>query len=90
VGRLRERDTGQLDLGEALDTDDPMPDLAGHSITYWIAVGPHRGRKVFTLQSLPGSSWEDGPPDAPGNVAGFSLHAGVVVKSTQRDKLERL
>jgi len=24
-----------------------MPDLAGHSITYRIAVGPHRGRKVF-------------------------------------------
>jgi len=46
---LLERDTEQLDLGEALDAvnaDDPMPDLAGHSITYRIAVGPHRGRKV--------------------------------------------
>jgi len=44
---LLERDTEQLDLGEALNNDDPMPDLAGHSITYRIAVGPHRGRKVF-------------------------------------------
>src|SRR5699024_4616324 len=26
----------------------------------------------------------------PGNVAGFSLHAGVAVKACQRDKLERL
>jgi len=50
---LLERDTEQLDLGEALDTDDPMPNLAGHSITYRIALGPHRGRKVFTLQTLP-------------------------------------
>jgi hypothetical protein len=26
----------------------------GSSITYRIAVGPHQGRKVFTLQTLPG------------------------------------
>jgi len=87
---LLERDTEQLDLGEALDPDDPMPDLAGHSITYRIAVGPHRGRTVFTLQTLPDSGWEDEPADAPGNVAGFSMHAGVAVKSNQREKLERL
>jgi len=36
-----------------LDDDDPMADLVGHSITYRIAVGPHRGRKVFKLQTLP-------------------------------------
>jgi hypothetical protein len=87
---LLERDTEQLELGEALDPDDPMPDLAGHSITYRIAVGPHRGRKVFTLQTLPDSGWEEPPADAPGNVAGFSLHAGVAVKRNQREKLERL
>lgn len=39
---------------------------------------------------MPDSGWEDGAADAPGNVAGFSLHAGVAVKSTQREKLERL
>jgi rRNA maturation protein Nop10 len=96
VGRLLERegllegDTEQLDLGDVLDEEDPMPDLIGHSITYRIAVGPHRGRKVFTLQTLPGSGWDDGSADAPGNVAGFSLHAGVAAKACQRDKLERL
>jgi len=90
VGGLLERDTEQLDLGKALDPDDPMPDLAGHSITYRIAVGPQREGKVFTLQTLPDSGWEDGPAVAPGNVAGFSLHAGVAVKSNQRDKLERV
>ena len=87
---LLERDTEQLALGEVLDGDDPMPDLVGHSITYRIAVGPHRGRKVFTLQTLPGNGWEEGAADAPGNMAGFSLHAGVAAKATQRDKLERL
>jgi len=96
VGRLLEREgllercTEQLRLGKVLDADDPMPDLVGHSITYRIAVGPHRGRKVFTLQTLSDSGWEEGSADAPGNVAGFSLHAGVAVKSNQREKLERL
>ena len=67
-----------------------MPDLVGHSITYRIAVGPHRGRKVFTLQTLPIGDEEDWAAGGPGNVAGFSLHAGVAVKASQRDKLERL
>jgi hypothetical protein len=35
--------------------EDPMNQLQGHSITYRIAVGPHQGRKVFTLQTLPGT-----------------------------------
>jgi len=48
---LLERDTEQLDLGEVLDPDDPMPDLAGHSISYRIAVGPHRGRKSPNTRS---------------------------------------
>jgi len=29
-------------------------------------------------------------PTGAGNVAGFSLHAGVSAKANQRDKLERL
>ncbi len=28
-------------------------DLLGHSITYRIALGPHQGRKAFTLQTVP-------------------------------------
>ena len=60
---LLERGTEQLNLGEAIDTDDPMPELVGHSITYRIAVGPHRGRKVFTLQTLPDNGWKDGPDE---------------------------
>lgn len=32
--------------------DNALADLQGHSITYRIALGPHRGRKAFMLQSL--------------------------------------
>lgn len=45
-----------------------------HSITYRIATGPYAGRKVFTLQTLPGSN--ELFDDRAGNVAGFSFHAG--------------
>ncbi len=71
--------------------EDPMDQLRGHSITYRIAVGPQQGRKVFTLQTLPDErDAYDAPATAAGNVAGFSLHAGVSAKAKQRDKLERL
>jgi len=65
-----------------------MAQLLGASITYRIAVGAHQGRKVFTLQTLPGSAalFEGGA----GQVAGFSLHAGVAARADQRHKLERL
>jgi hypothetical protein len=65
-----------------------MDQLRGHSITYRIAVGPQQGRKVFTLQTLPGI--EEPFSGSAGQAAGFSLHAGVATKANQRDKLERL
>jgi hypothetical protein len=73
-----------------LDAVDEVPlnQLLGHSITYRIAVGQQAGRKVFTLQTLPAS---DEPfSDAAGQMAGFSLHAGVAARSDERNKLERL
>lgn len=39
-------------LGQA--EDDVLTQLHGHSVTYRIATGPQQGRKVFTLQTLPG------------------------------------
>ena len=84
-----ERDTENSYLALDGADEDPMDQLRGHSITYRIAVGPQQGRKVFTLQTLPDE--RDGyETAAPGNVAGFSLHAGVAAKANQRDKLERL
>jgi hypothetical protein len=89
---LLERDTGNAYLSHeavAVSDEDPSIDLLGSSITYRIALGPQQGRKVMTLQTLP-----DGGTDQfttrVGNVAGFSLHAGVATKANERAKLERL
>ena len=85
----RDSATGSL-LLDGFD-DDVINELQGSSITYRIAVGPQRGKKVFTLKTLPGT---DEPDDTSGQTlakaAGFSLHAGVSAKSHQRDKVERL
>src|SRR5690606_8270503 len=47
-----------------------------------------RAQKVFTLQTLPAE------PEVPrrevAESSGFSLHAGIAAKASQRDKLERL
>ena len=43
---------------------------------------------MFTLQTQPAS--EELFDKIPGQVAGFSLHAGVAAKADQREKLERL
>jgi hypothetical protein len=89
---LLERDTGNIFLTqEAVDASDEdlSNQLLGSSITYRVAVGPQQGRKVYTLQTLP----DDGTDQLPtrvGNVAGFSLHAGVAARANERDKLERL
>ena len=94
VGRFLERqglvesDTGNSYLGAEAVDDESMAHLPGHAITYRIAVGPHQGRKVFTLQTLPACDPDD--PDTVGRTAGFSLHAGVAAKARERDKLERL
>jgi len=60
----------------------------GADAFYRIATGPREGQKVFTLQTLPAE------PDAPrpevAESSGFSLHAGIAAKASQRDKTERL
>ena len=52
-------------------------------------MGPQQGRKVFTLQTLPDCRPDNRFVDT-GQVAGFSLNAGVATKAHERDKLERL
>lgn len=54
-------------------------------------MGPHQGRKAFTLQTLPPSTDTDDPYElALAKAAGFSLHCGVAAAAHQREKLERL
>jgi hypothetical protein len=66
----------------------PIRGLLGSSITYRIATGPREGQKVFTLQTLPAES--DAPRPRVAESSGFSLHAGIAAKASQRDKVERL
>jgi hypothetical protein len=75
-----------FDLG---GEDDALADLQGHSITYRIAMGSHKGRKAFMLQSLPPRGETPGS-ERVAQAAGFSLHAGVAAEADQRDTLERL
>jgi ribosomal protein S27E len=98
VGRYLERqsllvrdDENSYLTAEGADTDNesPLNHLLGSSITYRIAMGPQQGRKVFTLQTLPDCS-DDPLAHRAGNVAGFSLHAGVTARAHERAKLERL
>ena len=58
------------------------------SITDRIATGAQAGRKVGTLQILPGDAGllEGGA----GQVGGFSLHAGVAAEAHESEKLEKL
>ena len=90
---LLERDSGNIYLtpeAVAASDEDPSSQLIGSSITYCIAVGPQQGRKVLTLQTLPDCESDSPFASMVGEVAGFSLHAGVATKANERSKLERL
>jgi len=98
VGRYLERrgllesDIGNTRLTQkavSASDEDPSNHLLGSSITYRIALGPQQGRKVMTLQTL-ADCGDDPFTTRVGNVAGFSLHAGVATKANERAKLERL
>ncbi len=84
-----ERDMENSYLNQELFDEDGLMDLQGHSIQYRIAIGPQRGQKVFTLQTLPART-EITTQQLVAKLNGFSLHAGVAAKRHQRDKLERL
>ena len=73
-----------------LGHEDPTNQLLGSSVTYRIAVGPQQGRRVFTLQILPDLETDSCFSCSAGEVAGFSLHAGVATQANERVKLERL
>ena len=96
---LIERDAENSYLNLEAADEDPMHQLLGDSITYRISVGPQRGRKVFTLQTLPPCEPRRSAQLADvnysfrrvlivvdqlsgllGQLAGFSLHAGVAYK----------
>ena len=65
-----------------VEDDDPMQQIQGHSITYRIAVGEQQGQKIFTLQTLPPSDNKSNETQI-GQIAGFSLHAGIIARRDQ-------
>ncbi len=83
-GLLARNDTSSY-LTMELRDDNAMSQLLGHSITYRIAVGPQQGRKVFTLQTIPSWEEDDFGTNQVGQIAGFSLHAGVATKTRERN-----
>ena len=87
---LIEGDVESQNLAEDALNAGEMSDHQGHSVKYRICVGPQKGRKVFTLQTLPAMQDDIERGTLLGNVSGFSLHAGVAAKADERDKLERL
>ena len=87
---LIEGDVESQYLAEDALNAGEMSDHQGYSVNDRICVGPQKGRKVFTLQTLPAMQDDIDRGALLGNVAGFSLHAGVAAKADERDKLERL
>jgi hypothetical protein len=86
---LIEADAENTYLAESSPANETS-DNQGYSITYRISTGFQKGKKVFSIQTRPPIVDEMKSFDLLGKVDGFSLHAGVSVKSYQRDKLERL
>jgi hypothetical protein len=86
----RDAENSWLLLDTADQEDDTLSQLQGHSITYRIAMGPHKGRKVLTLQSLPSSPETGSNSSRVASTNGFSLHAGVMAEPHQKNLLERL
>ncbi len=84
----RDAESEYLDL--VPDEEDAMHRIIGASITYRLAFGPNQGKKALTLQAVPTSDNSAKSSELVSKQAGFSLHAGVVCKSNQRKKLERL
>jgi hypothetical protein len=67
-----------------------MLQIQGASITYRIATGKQQRLKVFTLQNIAPMAKQGNVAGCATNVAGFSLHAGVMISAQDRGKLERL
>jgi hypothetical protein len=85
---LVQRDMESSYLNLPIDDEDSLLQLQGASASYRIAIGPHKGQKVFTLQTLPTST--EGEYAQLANTSGFSLHAGVFADADEPEKLERL
>ena len=65
------RDTESSHLSGEPGEDAGLEALQGHSISYRIAIGPHEGRKAFTLQTVPAPGEPRASQAAPGHSGGL-------------------
>lgn len=75
----------QIDLSD----DDALTRLQAGAATYRFALGPNKGKKALTLKTLPDAD-HTATRGLVANNSGFSLHAGVAMNGTERDKIEKL
>ena len=72
-----------------LEEDDSLARLQAGAATYRFTLGPNKGKKALTLKTSP----DEDHQSKQGLVAknsGFSLHAGVFIAGSERDKIEKL
>ena len=72
----RDEQSDHLTLALEDEECNTMQQLQGHSITYRIAMGPHAGRKVFTLQTILAWEEDDFGTDQLGRIGGFRCMPG--------------
>ena len=83
------KDPGAQGLQIDLSDDDSFAKLQAGAISYRFTFGPNKGKKALTLKTVP----ERDHNSEHGLVAknsGFSLHAGVAMPGTEREKIEKL
>jgi hypothetical protein len=80
-----EEDRLQLNLSE----DDALARLQAGAATYRFTLGPNKGKKALTLKSV-GDSDHTSKHGLVAKSSGFSLHSGVAMTGTEREKIEKL
>ena len=85
------KDEGVEDRFLDLKANEPMDHIHSSSITYRIAFGKYKGRKVLSLKSIPNAKRKQ-EKEHPflSRYFGFSLHAGISCKSHERKKREHI
>lgn len=69
--------------------DDALTRLQAGAATYRFALGPNKGKKALTIKTAPDTDHVATKGLVAKNL-GFSLHAGVAMTGTERDKIEKL
>jgi hypothetical protein len=87
LGEGDEQDTGS----DAWANEAPvLAGLAAASVQGTVALGPHRGARLRRLGDAPESVEASAPEGCHVRANGFDLHAGLVIRAGQRDRLERV